>query len=140
MPAASWASSAETRASMQGNRCRDTAPELALRRAVHRLGLRYRVATRPLSDYRRTADLVFSKARVAVFLDGCYWHGCDEHFKPPRTNVDFWVRKIEGNRLRDRQTDAILKQQGWAVLRFWEHDDPVDAADQIAVVVNSRRA
>ena len=123
---------------MQSNRSRDTAPELALRRAVHRLGLRYRVAARPLPEYRRTADLVFPKARVAVFLDGCFWHGCADHFKPPHTNVDFWVGKIEGNRIRDLQTDSVLTEHGWAAVRVWEHEDPIAAANRIAMIVRSR--
>src|SRR6185312_14838678 len=75
----SWASSEGVRASMQSNKGKDTKPEVALRSAVHALGLRYRVSTRPLKDLRRTADLVFTKARVAVFLDGCFWHGCPQH-------------------------------------------------------------
>ena len=140
MAAEPWASSPATRLIMQRNRCRDTAPELALRRAVHSLGLRYRVAARPLPDCRRTADLVFSRARVAVFLDGCFWHGCELHFKPPRTNVDFWVRKIKGNRLRDRQTDELLEERGWVVVRVWEHEDPKAVAGPLAMLVRSRAA
>jgi DNA mismatch endonuclease (patch repair protein) len=131
----SWASSTSTRASMQGNRCRDTIPELALRRAVHRLGLRFRVAVRPVAGVRRTADFVFSKVRVAVFLDGCYWHGCMEHFQPPHTNTEFWSSKIEGNRLRDRETDALLEENGWAVIRIWEHEDAEAAARLVRATV-----
>src|SRR5688572_15588767 len=90
----SWASSAAVRSVMQGNRKRDTSPEVALRRAVHALGLRYRVACRPLETKRWTADLLFTRARVAVFVDGCFWHGCPVHFTAPRTNAGYWSPKI----------------------------------------------
>jgi DNA mismatch endonuclease (patch repair protein) len=123
---------------MRGNRKRDTSPELALRRAVHGLGLRYRVAERPLRDRRWTADLVFRSARVAVFVDGCYWHGCPTHFKPPRTNSDYWGPKIARNKDRDALVDRTLANEGWAVVRFWEHDDPVRAASRVAEVVGGR--
>jgi DNA mismatch endonuclease (patch repair protein) len=123
---------------MRGNRRRDTAPELALRSAVHGLGLRYLVASRP-SGAERTADLVFPRAKVAVFMDGCYWHGCPEHFIPPRTNPDYWREKIERNSLRDRDTDAQLEQRGWKVLRVWEHEAALDAAGRVAAAVRSAR-
>ncbi|WP_420639827.1 very short patch repair endonuclease [Candidatus Poriferisocius sp.] len=131
----SWASSEATRRSMQGNRSRDTKPELAVRSAVHRRGLRYRVSTRPLPDLRRTADLVFRKAKIAVFVDGCYWHGCPEHHTQPSTNSEYWSAKIAGNIARDRDTDACLQQSGWTVLRFWEHENPEKAAKAIEQTV-----
>jgi DNA mismatch endonuclease, patch repair protein len=120
----SWASSPGVRASMRSNRGRDTKPELALRRAVHRLGLRYRVNTRPLPEVRRTADLVFTRARVAVFLDGCFWHGCPEHLHIPKANADWWVAKLAMNQARDASATAQLRALGWTVLRFWEHESP----------------
>jgi DNA mismatch endonuclease (patch repair protein) len=125
---------------MRANRGRDTAPELALRRAVHGLGLRYRVNAAPLRGVRRTADLVFTRARVAVFLDGCFWHGCPEHHTVAATNAGFWAEKVETNRRRDRDTDARLAEAGWAVLRVWEHEDPVEAAARVREVVTGRRA
>lgn len=120
-PKGSWASSAANRRSMLGNRARDTAPELALRSLVHAAGLRYRVAAKPLAGMRRTADMVFRPVRVAVFVDGCFWHGCEQHFVPPKTNPDYWREKIGGNMRRDRETDARLADADWLVLRFWEH-------------------
>lgn len=120
---------------MQGNRSRDTAPELALRRAVHSRGLRYRVAVRPLAAVRRTADLVFPRAKVAIFLDGCYWHGCPAHHRLPRANRSYWAAKIERNRERDRDTDAQLARAGWRTLRIWEHDDPKVAAFAVEALV-----
>ncbi|MEV6501512.1 very short patch repair endonuclease [Streptomyces prunicolor] len=136
----SWASSSRTRASMQGNRSRDTRPELALRRAVHRLGLRYRVASRPLPEVRRTADLVFTRTRVAVFLDGCFWHGCPVHHTVSKSNSVYWSEKIARNKARDQDTNRRLQEAGWVVLRIWEHEDPQAAARQVeAAVLEQRR-
>ncbi|MEU7433710.1 very short patch repair endonuclease [Streptomyces sioyaensis] len=135
---ASWASSPGTRRSMQSNKARDTRPELALRRAVHAMGLRYRVSERPIPSVRRTADLVFTRARVAVFMDGCFWHVCPEHFTVSKTNPDYWASKAEKNRARDRQTDRLLEEAGWAVLRVWEHEDPVEAAARVRELCRRR--
>lgn len=124
---------------MQSNRGRDTRPELALRSACHALGLRYRVSVRPLGELRRTADLVFPKARVAVFLDGCFWHGCPEHHTIAATNAKFWADKVQGNVARDRDTDLRLQEAGWVTLRIWEHEDPLTAAARVRDVVQRRR-
>ncbi len=119
---------------------RDTVPELALRRAVHALGLRYRVNAAPSHSMpRRRADLVFSSARVAVFLDGCYWHGCPIHGETPHANRDWWRQKIDRNRERDLETTKALEREGWEVLRVWEHEDPHEAAVRVANAVRSRR-
>lgn len=134
----SWASSQSVRASMQSNKGRDTKPELALRSAVHALGLRYRVSVRPLKSVRRTADLVFTRARVAVFLDGCFWHGCPEHHTVAATNAKFWADKATKNRARDRETDRLLAEAGWRSVRIWEHEDPAAAAVVVRDVVRSR--
>jgi DNA mismatch endonuclease (patch repair protein) len=134
----SWASSEAARRTMQGSRGRDTKAELAVRRLVHARGLRYRVNARPERDFRRTADLLFTRARVAVFIDGCYWHGCPEHFSMPATNLEYWEGKIGRNRRRDIETTAVLEERGWMVLRFWEHEAPSSAADRIVVTVRSR--
>lgn len=124
---------------MRANRGRDTGPELALRRAVHARGLRYRVNARPLPGLRRTADLVFRRARVAVFVDGCFWHGCPEHHTVAVTNGGFWADKVAKNRARDRDTDSRLTEAGWLPLRIWEHE-PVDAAsDRVARAVRARQ-
>ncbi|WP_342775831.1 very short patch repair endonuclease [Micromonospora pisi] len=135
----SWASSLATRAVMRSNRSRDTKPELLLRSRLHAMGLRYRVNYRPMSGLRRTADLVFSTARVAVFVDGCYWHGCPEHHRPARTNSDFWRTKIDRNKQRDAETDRLLAESGWRVIRIWEHVAPDDAAQAVAEVIRSRQ-
>ncbi|MBX7452218.1 very short patch repair endonuclease [Mycolicibacterium sp. 3033] len=124
---------------MRSNRGRDTKPEVALRSAVHALGLRYRVSIRPVKEIRRTADLVFSRAKVAVFLDGCFWHGCPYHHTVAVTNAGFWAAKVEATRQRDRDTDRRLAEAGWLTIRVWEHEDPRVAARRVGDVVNSRR-
>lgn len=133
------ASSPGVRRSMQANKGRDTKPELALRRAVHALGLRYRVSVRPLPAVRRTADLVFTRAKVAVFLDGCFWHGCPVHHTKSATNAAYWADKVDKNRARDHETDAMLKAAGWTAVRIWEHEDLREAALKIESVVRARR-
>lgn len=133
----SWASSPTVRKQMQANRGRDTKPELAIRSRVHRMGLRFRVATRPLPSSRRTADLVFTRAHVAVFVDGCYWHGCPDHLRPAQQNSEFWREKIKGNRMRDEETNQLLRAAGWTVVRIWEHEDPDTAARHIYSIVSS---
>ncbi|MGW0764010.1 very short patch repair endonuclease [Streptomyces sp. NPDC002676] len=139
-PEGSWASSAARRRNMQAIRSRDTKPERLIRRLVHAQGLRYRVSARPLPDLRRTADMVFRPAKVAVFIDGCYWHGCPEHYIPPRTNSGYWSEKVLKNVQRDRETDQHLKDAGWLVLRFWEHEPSEVCAQHIAAVVTERRS
>jgi DNA mismatch endonuclease (patch repair protein) len=139
VPANSWASSAASRAVMSANKGRDTKPEKRLRSALHRQGLRYRVGVRPLPGLRRTADVVFTKARVAVFVDGCYWYGCPEHHRPAKKGAQFWREKIAGNRARDAETNEALNSEGWFVIRVWEHEDPERAALEVARVVASRR-
>lgn len=123
---------------MQSNKSRDTKPELALRSAVHARGLRYRVSAKPLAGVRRTADLVFTRAQVAVFLDGCFWHGCPEHHTVAAANATFWAEKVENNRARDRNTDERLAAAGWVSIRIWEHEDPQEAAARVEEVVRAR--
>jgi len=137
-PAVSWASSPGVRRSMQGNKGWDSQPELAVRRAVHALGLRYRVGTRPLPHLNRRADLVFRKAKVAVFVDGCYWHGCEDHYVRPHSHTDYWDSKIGRNVERDRDTDVQLTAAGWLAVRIWEHEDPKNAAELVATKVRER--
>ena len=132
----SWASTPATRASMQANRGRDTGPELALRRALHAEGLRFYVNRRPERTLRRTADIVFPRARVAIFVDGCFWHGCPEHHTVAKTNEAFWAHKVEANRARDLETNQLLGDRGWTVLRIWEH---VPAEEGVAAIKRALR-
>ncbi|BBZ33019.1 very short patch repair endonuclease [Mycolicibacterium confluentis] len=136
----SWASSHIARETMRANRSRDTGPEKALRSALHASGLRFRVAARPIPGLRRTADIVFRPLRIAVYVDGCFWHGCPEHYTAPRANSEFWRNKVEGNRARDRNTDELMDAAGWTVVRVWEHEDPLLAAERVAALVRERRA
>ncbi|WP_405820215.1 very short patch repair endonuclease [Streptomyces sp. NBC_00838] len=139
-PEGSWASSAARRRNMQAIRSRDTKPERLIRSLVHAQGLRYRVAARPLPDLRRTADIVFRPVKVAVFIDGCYWHGCPDHYVAPRTNSGYWSGKVAGNIARDRDTDQQLFEASWTVLRFWEHESPDDCALKITETVTRIRS
>ncbi|TCM39652.1 T/G mismatch-specific endonuclease [Kribbella sp. VKM Ac-2568] len=135
----SWASSPAVRRNMQANRGRDTSPELAIRSLLHARGLRYRVNAPLEFDRRRRADITFPRLQLAIFIDGCYWHGCVEHFQTPKTNMAFWLQKIGANQTRDRHTDGMLRAAGWTVLRFWEHEKPELVADQIAETVGQLR-
>jgi len=120
---------------MQANRGRDTAPELRLRRELHRRGSRYLVDIAPLRGLRCRADLVFTKQRVAVFVDGCFWHGCPDHVTWPKANSDWWRTKINATVVRDRRNDAALAGTGWTVIRVWEHESTVRAADRVQAVL-----
>lgn len=124
---------------MQGNRSRDTKPEVAVRRLLHAGGMRYRVNFRPVPNLRRTADIVFTRARVAVFIDGCYWHGCPVHYRSPASNVDYWSAKIARNRARDIETTEHLRADGWTVLRFWAHEDPAEVAKAVTRAILGAR-
>lgn len=117
---------------------RDTAPELALRRELWRRGHRgYRV-NHPLGlpGVRRRADMAFTRFRLAVFLDGCYWHSCPHHGTQPRTNTGYWSTKLARNVERDRQTDRLAADAGWKVLRIWEHEETAEAADRVERAVD----
>ncbi|MCQ8181008.1 very short patch repair endonuclease [Methylomonas sp. SURF-1] len=116
-----------------------TKAEMALRKALHRLGLRYRVNYQVLKRPRRVADLAFAKLKIAVFVDGCFWHGCPEHASWPKSNSEFWLQKIEANRARDADTDVKLKEIGWTVIRIWEHECPEMAANAIKTIIDTKR-
>lgn len=117
---------------MQRQRRTGTGPEMALRKVVWARGLRYRVnAQLPLNSVRRRADLLFPKTRVAVFVDGCFWHGCPLHGTLPKANASWWQEKLESNTARDRDTDRLLEEVGWRVVRVWEHETVETAADRI---------
>ena len=128
---------AATSRRMSRQRTRDTQPELLLRRELHRRGLRYRVDAPLPGMPRRRADILFSRAKVAVFVDGCFWHGCPEHRPSPTNNGDWWSVKLDRNIERDRDTDSHLQSLGWTVLRVWEHEDMAEAANRVATAVRS---
>lgn len=124
---------------MQRVRQADTSAESAVRRALHARGLRYRVQVPLLAKPRRVADVAFSGLRIAVFVDGCFWHGCPLHATWPKRNAEFWRAKLLANQARDRDTDARLRADGWDVIRVWAHEDPEVAAERIAKAVEARR-
>lgn len=115
-----------------------TTPEMLLRRELHARGLRYRVGYRVPGLPRRTIDIAFTRAKVAVFVDGCFWHRCPEHFIPVKRNADWWSSKLQANVERDRDTDRVLSQLGWTVVRIWEHEEPCAAADVVEQGISSR--
>jgi DNA mismatch endonuclease (patch repair protein) len=125
----------------QGNRRTGTKPEVALRSALHRRGLRFR-KDRPVDAGRRKVrpDIVFTKARVAVFVDGCFWHGCPDHKVVPRSNRDYWVPKLRRNEERDREVDRALASAGWLVLRVWEHEDVEEASRRVVEALAKQEA
>lgn len=108
-----------------------TAPEIALRSELHRRGLRYFVDRAPLKGLRRRADLVFPRRKVAVYVDGCFWHSCPEHATHPKNNAQWWAEKLAGNVARDRDTDTRLIAAGWVVVRIWEHENVTAGADRV---------
>ena len=116
----------------------DTKPEVALRSALHRAGYRYRKDLRlDLGVVKARPDIVFTRARVAVFVDGCFWHACPEHSKPPSQNTGYWGPKLARNVERDRRYDEALTEAGWTVVRVWEHEPLTDA---VAAVADALRA
>lgn len=125
---------------MSRQRTRDTAPELALRRELHSLGLRFRVHRRPLPGVRATPDVVFGPARLAVRVHGCFWHSCPRHRTQPAANAEWWAAKLDRNRARDREIAAAYSDAGWLLITVWEHEDSAEAAVRIADIVRSRRA
>lgn len=126
---------------MEANRRSNTTPERLLRSALHARGLRYRKDRRlDIGGRRVRPDLVFGPARVAVFVDGCFWHRCPIHATHPVANADYWQAKFDRNVERDRADDAALSDAGWTVLRIWEHEDPADAAERIEGAIRARRA
>ena len=124
---------------MQANKSRDTGPELALRHELFKRGLRYRVSLVPLEGVRRSIDIAFPGVKVAVMVDGCFWHGCPEHHRPPKAHSDYWEAKLERNMARDETTTQMLKDAGWRVLRLWEHEPTQEMADAVEQTVRSAR-
>jgi DNA mismatch endonuclease, patch repair protein len=125
-----------TSARMSRQRRRDTGPEMQLRRALHRMGLRYRVNQALPGMPRRRADVTFPRAHVVVFVDGCFWHRCPEHATDPINNGSWWARKLQGNVARDQETNVRLRDAGWTVIRLWEHEDMEGAARRVAAVLS----
>lgn len=134
------ASSKEASQRMAKVRQKDTKAEMSLRRELHRKGLRYRVNFKVLDKPRRIADIVFTKQKLAIFVDGCFWHGCPEHATWPKQNSQFWQSKISTNKVRDLDTNERLRSIGWTVLRFWEHEEPSILAEIVEKLIKPARS
>lgn len=132
------ASSETVRNNMKRQRRRDTGCEMAVRRHLHASGLRYRVDFRPLREQRFRADIGWKGRKIAIFIDGCFWHGCQSHGALPKSNTEWWAEKLESNRARDRRVDRLLTEAGWTVLRFWEHEDAANVASVIIETISRR--
>ncbi|NGO77253.1 very short patch repair endonuclease [Streptomyces sp. YC504] len=117
---------------MSRQNSRDTGPEIAVRRLLHSNGFRYRVHYPVPGAPRRKIDIAFVGPRIAIFLDGCFWHGCPQHATSPKANAEWWQNKLDRNMARDRETGELLEASGWTVLRFWEHEEPESVAQVIA--------
>jgi DNA mismatch endonuclease, patch repair protein len=115
---------------------RDTRPELELRRILHRRGFRYRVDAPPDPSLRGRADILFPRARVVVYVDGCFWHSCPHHGVLPKGNREWWRAKLEATVTRDRATEEALRERGWNVVRVWEHEDPETAAERVETALS----
>ena len=124
---------------MANVRQKNTGAEIALRQALFGLGMRYRINFIVLKKPRRVADIAFPTKKIAIFVDGCFWHGCPLHASWPKRNSEFWEEKIRTNRHRDSDTNKRLQRKGWTVLRFWEHESPLEAAKVVAHVVTSKQ-
>ncbi|MCY4638115.1 MAG: very short patch repair endonuclease [Acidobacteria bacterium] len=132
-------SSASVSRRMHNTPRRDTPLEMQVRTRLHRRGLRFRVDRTIPGVTRSRPDLVFPKERIAVFLDGCFWHSCPQHGTTPHANRQWWVEKLRSNFERDRRHDHELTAAGWLTLRFWEHEEPAAVVDTIEQHVRSRR-
>ncbi|WP_322884484.1 very short patch repair endonuclease (plasmid) [Sinorhizobium medicae] len=125
---------------MQRTARRDNTFELMVRSQLHAQGLRYRIHHLIPGMKRTTCDFAFPRLKIAVFLDGCFWHGCEIHPPSVKKNTDFWLEKIAGNRARDARATAHLTDLGWMVLRFWEHEEVGTIVEKIAATVDAKRA
>lgn len=124
---------------MRAVRRRNTTPELAIRSQLHQHGFRFNVDKSPIKGSRRRADIVFPKLRVAIYVDGCFWHSCPIHGSQPKTNAEFWRDKLARNHARDQETDQELIRSDWIPIRVWEHEDPIAAVKRIEETIGERR-
>ena len=134
------ASSERVRRQMSRQRNKDTGPETAVRRELHSRGLRFRTDVKLEDDLRTRADIAWRGLHVAVYVDGCFWHGCPDHATRPVANAKWWAAKLDKNIERDRATTTSLERRGWTVLRFWEHQDATEIAAEISRVVACARS
>lgn len=124
---------------MKAVRHTNTEAERLLQEALDDLGLQYETDSSPIPEFPRRADILFRKEKIAVFVDGCFWHGCPIHGTQAKANAEFWFEKIEANKRRDEDTNYVLAAHGWFVVRIWEHEDPLEAIVRVAEIVTKRR-
>lgn len=127
----------KTQRRMQRQGRRDTKPEVLLRKALTKRGLRYRIDYAPVGEVRSKADIAFVGIKLAVFVHGCFWHGCPEHHRPTKSNTKWWADKIGANQRRDQETAIALEAAGWTVERVWEHENPDAAADRLVARIEA---
>lgn len=132
------ASSPKVRRVMQNNTGRETKPEKILRKYLRQSGFRFHSNVKPMSDLNIKADIVFKKQRLCIFIDGCFWHGCPNHFKIPNTNSSWWREKIMDNRMRDMRQTKLLRRNNWKVIRFWEHQIIPDYLEKIKQTISNK--
>lgn len=130
-------SSPAVRDRFRTQRRQGTFPEVSLRKELHRRGLRYRIGIKVPGFPRRTIDIAFPRQKVAIFVDGCFWHRCPEHYVPVKNNSSWWEGKLASNVRRDEETTQSLRENGWLVERVWEHCDPVETASKIERIVRN---
>lgn len=131
------ASTSAVQSRMSRQPSHDTAPEVAIRKELHRRGLRFRVNYRPVPAIRRTADIAFTRAKILVLVDGCFWHSCPDHATTPKSNRSWWIEKLARNRERDQETNRLWSDEGWLVIRCWEHDQSTQVADRVERAVRN---
>ena len=124
---------------MEAAKPKDTLPEMKLRTALEQLGKDFEVDVKPIEDLQRKADILFREDKVAVFVDGCFWHGCPMHGTLAKANAEFWIDKIKRNKERDKDTNQRFEAAGWTVIRVWEHEDPIEASMKIAKIIERKR-
>lgn len=133
------ASSGAALARMKAAKPTDTAPELAIRSVLTQKGLSFQIDEKPIDNLNRKADIIFRPVKVAVFVDGCFWHGCPIHGTKAKANAEFWASKIKQNQERDLDTTRRLEASGWKVIRVWEHENPEEVSQKIYDIVIKRK-
>jgi DNA mismatch endonuclease (patch repair protein) len=133
------ASSFAAKRRMEAAKPKDTLPEIKLRTALEEIGIHFEVDVKPIENLQRRADILVREDKIAVFVDGCFWHGCPIHGTQAKANAEFWADKIKRNKERDADTNRRLEADGWTVIRIWEHDDYIEAAKKIAQMIERIR-
>ena len=132
-------SSDAARKRMEAAKPKGTLPEIKLQSALEQVGVLFEVDVKPIDNLQRRADILIRDERIAIFVDGCFWHGCPIHGTQAKANAKFWADKINRNKERDLDTNRRLAEDGWTVLRIWEHEDPKQISNQVVELISIRR-